>query len=167
MTSVADLARSTPWRWSGLTAVATLWTTVGVGMALTGLGFLDERPISHLGTVSETIPLFRAGLLVAAALLAAFSVFARRAFSVPVPFLVASLVGLVGQVVVALVPISAPGLAGTAHTVGGLVLGASLPLLIWRFAAAQPEGRWRTVAYRLFWLELAACIAGVVLSQAG
>ena len=48
-----------------------------------------------------------------------------------------------------------------------MLLGISLPVLMWRFAAGQPRGRWRTTAYRLFWLEAAACVVGVLASRAG
>ncbi len=154
-------------RWTGLAAVATLWTTVALGMARTNLGFFDDRPISYLGTVGESDLLFKFGLLVAAGLLAAFSFFARRAFGIPLLFLAASLLGLAGQVVVALVPLSGPGSSSTVHTAGGLILGISLPVLMWRFAAGLLPGRWRIVAYRLFWLEVAACVAGVLLSRSG
>ena len=154
-------------RWTGVAAIVTLWTTVAAGMALTGLGPLDERPVSYLGTDHRSVVLFRVGLLVAAALLAAFHFFVREAFEVPPTFLVAALVGLAGQVVAAIVPISGPGSSHTVHTVGGLVLGISLPVLMGRFAAGQAPGRWRVVAYRLFWLEVAACVAGVLLSRWG
>jgi len=148
-------------------AVATLWTTVAAGMALTDLRFLDSRPISYLGTDDRTVVLFRVGLLVAAGLLAAFSFFLRSTFSATPSFLVASLVGLVGQVVAAVVPLSGAGAASAVHTAGGLVLGISLPVLMWRFAAGLPRGGWRDTAYRLCWLEVAACVAGVLLSRAG
>jgi len=148
-------------------AVAILWATVAVGLASTDLSFLDDRPISYLGTDDRTVMLFGVGLVVAAVLLAAFSVFVRAAFNPAPAFLAASLVGLVGQVVAAIVPISGSGAPHAVHTAGGIVLGLSLPVLMWRFAAGQPPGRWRNVAYRLFWLETAACVLGVALSRAG
>lgn len=48
-----------------------------------------------------------------------------------------------------------------------LVLGASLPLLMWRFAAAQPSGRWRRLAYQIFFAEALACAVGLYLSGRG
>jgi len=136
-------------------------------MALTGLGFGDGRPISYLGTVPDSVALFRAGLLAATALLAGFAVFVTRALSPGRGFLTAFLVGQAGQVVTAVVPLSGPGSLPAFHTDSGLVLGASLPLLMWRFAAGQAPGRWRVVAYRLLWLELAAGMAGILLSRSG
>jgi len=154
-------------RWAGAAAVAVLWTTVGAGMALTGLGFFDEKPISYLGTDARSVVVFRVGLLLGAALLAAFSFYVRNIFSAPVSFLAASLIGLAGQVVAALVSISGPGLAHEIHTAGGLVLGVSLPVLMWRFAAGLAVGHWRLTAYRLCWLEVTACAFGLLLSYWG
>ena len=154
-------------RWSGAAAVATLWTTVVIGMGVTGLGLFGERPISYLGTDERTVLLFRAGLVTAAALVAVFSFYARAVFGAPLSFLVATLLGLVGQVVAGVVPLSGPGASPAVHTAGGLALGISLPVLMWRFASGLPPGAWRATAYRLFWLETAACVAGVLLSRAG
>jgi hypothetical membrane protein len=154
-------------RWTGLAAVAVLWGTVAVGMRRSGLGFFDAEPISYLGTVARTVVLFRGGLVVAAVLLAAFTLFVRSALPVARGFLVASLVGYAGQVVAGIVPISGPGLDHPVHTVGGIVLGLSLPVLMWRFAAGQADGPWRARAYGLLWLEVAACVAGVLLSRSG
>jgi len=136
-------------------------------MELTGLGFGDDRPISYLGTVPESVVLFRTGLVAATALLVAFAVFVRTARTPGRGFLAAFLVGQAGQVVTAVVPLSGPGSLPALHTNAGLVLGASLPLLMWRFASGQAPGRWRVAAYRLFWLEAAACVAGVLLSRSG
>lgn len=147
--------------------MAVLWATVATGMAVTGLRLLDHRPISYLGTDDRTVLVFRVGLMVAAGLVAAFSFHVRSVFPAPPSFLVAALLGLVGQVVAAIVPLSGPGAAPAVHTAGGLALGLSLPVLMWRFASGQPPGRWRVVAYRLFWLEAAAALAGVLLSRAG
>jgi len=136
-------------------------------MALTGLELLGAQPISYLGTVHRSVAVFRVGLLVATALLTAFSIYVSRTFPVGRGFLVAFLVGQAGQVVTAVVPLSGPGSFPTVHTTGGIVLGISLPVLIWRFAAGQPAERWRTLAYRLVWLELAACVSGIALSRWG
>lgn len=142
-----------------------LWTSIGAGMRRTGLGFSDERPISYLGTDERAVLLFRGGLLVSTVLLVAFAWSARERFSAPASFLAAFLVGQAGQVVAALVPISGPGASHDVHTTGGIVLGLSLPVLMWRFAAGLPPGRWRDQAYGLFWLEMAAVAVGIALSR--
>lgn len=149
-----------------MAAVAVLWTTIGAGMLRTGLGFTDERPISYLGTDPRGVALFRGGLLVATVLLVVFAWSVRQRFGAPLSFLVAFLIGQAGQVVAALVPISGPGSSHAVHTAGGIVLGLSLPVLIWRFAAGLPPGRWRARAYRLCWLEVGAVLVGIALSRA-
>jgi len=53
------------------------------------------------------------------------------------------------------------------HTAAGIALGLSLPLLLWRYAAAQPPGRWRRQSYALLGLEVASCVVGVTLSALG
>ena len=157
-----------------MAAIATLWTSVGVGMLRTGLGFSDERPVSYLGTDTRSTLLFRGGLIVAAVLVAGFAWFVWDRFRSPDSFLAVTLIGLVGQVVAAVVPLSdsaygplPAGIARDVHVVAGLVLGASLPLLMWRFAAGQPPGRRRAWSYALCGLEVAACVAGVLLSRSG
>ncbi len=148
-----------------MAAVAVLWASVGVGMLRTGLGLFDDRPISYLGTDPRSLALFRGGLLVATVLLVAFAVRVHRSWSTGAGFLAAFLIGQAGQVVVALVPIDGPGADHAVHTTAGIVLGLSLPVLIWRFAAGQSPGARRTAAYGLFWLDVAACVVGVALSR--
>ena len=145
--------------------MAVLWVSIGTGMARTRLGFSDPDPLSYLGTDVRSRTLFRAGLLVAAVLLAAFAGFVHQLRSTPRCFPLAFLVGLGGQVVAAIVPLSGRGASPAVHVTGGLVLGISLPILMGCFAAGQPTGSWRRLSWALFWLEAAASVAGVVLSQ--
>ncbi|MGI8777564.1 MAG: hypothetical protein ACR2LJ_09300 [Acidimicrobiales bacterium] len=155
-------------RYAGLAAVVVLWVSVATAMYRAGLGFLGDRPISYLGTDPRSALVFRGGLIVAAGLMAGFSWYAFQRFSAPRSFLAASLIGLVGQVVAAVVLLSGPGSSHAVHTAGGLVLGASLPILMWRFAAASALGQRRRIAgCALFLLELVACAAGVALSISG
>jgi len=154
-------------RYAGLAAVVVLWVSVATGMYRAGLGFLDARPISYLGTDPRSALVFRGGLIVAAGLMAGFSWFAFERFSAPRSFLAASVMGLVGQVVAAVVLLSGPGSSHGVHTAGGLVLGASLPILMGRFAASALGPRRRIAGYALFLLELAACAAGIALSISG
>jgi hypothetical protein len=145
--------------------VAVLWASIGTGMIRTGLGFSDPDPLSYLGTDARSRALFRAGLLVAAVLLAAFAWFVHRQGFTPRCFLLAFLIGLGGQVVAAIVPLSGPGGSPAVHTASGLVLGASLPILMGCFAAGQRTGPWRRFSWALFGLETAAVVAGIALSQ--
>ncbi len=145
--------------------MATLWTTLLLASRLSSFDLLGEQPLSYLGTRPRSDVLFSGGLLVGAALLFAFHQYVRANYRVGRGFSTAMLGGLVGQVVAALVPIGGNGTAHKVHTAFALLLGASLPLLMWRFAAAQPAGRWRHTAYALFWAEVAACVVGFYLSS--
>ena len=139
---------------------------MGLGMRRTGLGVSDDRPLSYLGTDPRSLTLFRGGLLVAAVLLIAFAWSVHREGSPAPGFLAAFLTGQAGQVVAAVVPIDSPGLGGDLHTTAGIVLGLSLPVLMWRFAAGQAPGARRSRAYVLTWVEVGAVVAGVLLSRA-
>lgn len=124
-----------------------------------------DRAISYLGTDPRTMALFRGGLLVATVLLLGFAWAVERSLARPTGFFGVFLVGMAGQAVVATVPIAGEGVSHAVHTTGGIVLGLSLPLFIWRFAAGQPPGRWRRQSYGLLWLEVVAVLAGVALSR--
>jgi Protein of unknown function (DUF998) len=151
-------------RETGLAAVVVLWTTLAAGSLLAGFDLLGERPLSHLGTEGASALLFSAGLAMAAVLLVGFHNYVRERFPVSPTFSVAMLVGMAGQLVAAVVPIGGDGLAHRVHTTSALVLGASLPVLMWRFAAAQPHGPWRRLTYGFFWAEAVACAVGLWLS---
>ena len=152
-------------RLAGVAAVAVLWTTLPAGTVLAGFDLFGEDPISYLGTQGRSAVLFTAGLAVSALLLVAFHRYVRDRYPVSRSFSLAMLVGLCGQLVAAFVPIGGDSTAHRIHTAGALILGASLPLFMWRFAAAQPAGPWRRLAYALFWAEVAACAAGLYLSS--
>ena len=136
-------------------------------MYRSGLSLGDSRPISYLGTDPRTVLLFRVGLISGAGLLAAFAWAVDFRQSRSSGFLTVFLLGMACQVIVAAVPISAAGLSHDIHVAAGILLGLSLPILMWRFAAVQVPGRWRTQCYVLMWLEVAACFGGVTLSRAG
>ncbi len=131
-----------------------------------GLGVTDDRPISYLGTDSRAMALFRGGLIVATVLLIGFALAVDRRLARPTGFFVVFLVAMAGQAVVATVSIAGDGASHAIHTTGGIVLGLSLPVLMWRFAAGQSPGRRRRQSYGLMWLEVASCVAGVALSRA-
>ena len=131
-----------------------------VGLDLTG-----DRTISYLGTDTRAMALFRGGLLLATVLLLGFAWAVQRNLARPTGFFGVFLVGMAGQAVVATVSIAGEGVSPAVHTTGGIVLGLSLPLFIWRFAAAQQPGIWRRQSYGLLWLEVVAVVAGVALSR--
>ena len=147
-------------RYTGLAAVATLWATLGTASLLVSFDLLGARPLSDLGAQPIPGPLFSAGLVAAALLLVGFHHHVRAHFPVTSTFSALMLVGLGGQLVAGIVPIDGDGGWARVHTTAALVLGASLPLFLWRFAASQPTGSWRRVSYGLFWAEVVACAAG-------
>ena len=154
-------------RETGVADVDVLWTTLAAGSLLSGFDLLGERPLSHLGTEGSSALLFSGGLAVAALLLLGFHRYVRDRFPVSATFSVAMCVGMAGQLVAAFVPIGGHGLGHQVHTTSALVLGASLPVLMWRFAAAQLFGPWRRLSYGFFWAEAVACAAGLWLSANG
>ncbi len=151
-------------RYTGVAAVVTVWTTLLAATALTGFDLLGEEPLSYLGTQSQSAVLFTLGLAVPALLLTAFHQHLRGRFPVSSGFSLAMLAGLAGQMVAAFVPIGGDPAVHRVHTTSALLLGASLPLLMWRFAAGQPPGPWRRLNYAFFWAEVAACVVGICLS---
>lgn len=151
-------------QYTGVAAVAVIWSTLTTATLLTGFDVVGEDAVSYLGTEGRGAALFTIGLLVSALLLMAFHQFARSRYPVGVGFSLFMLVGLAGQMVAAIVPIGGDPGVHRIHTTSALALGASLPLLMWRFAAGQAPGRWRRLCYRLFLAEAVACAVGLYLS---
>ena len=155
-------------RWTGLAAVATLWTTLGAASVLARFDLLGGRPLSHLVSLPPADRLFAAGLGASAVLFVAFWAWVRDRYPTSPSFSVAMVGGMLAQLVAAFVPIEGGGpAAARVHTVTALALGGALPLLMWRFAAAQPPGPLRRAAGRLARAEVAACLVGVWLSRRG
>jgi hypothetical protein len=154
-----------PSRFTGLAAVAVLWSTLGAATVRSGFPLLGGRPLSWLAADPGGALLFSAGLAGGALLLVAFHGHLRARYRASRSFSIAMLAGLAGQIVAAVVPIHGSPAAERVHTVAALTLGVSLPVLMWRFVVAQPPGRLRRLAKRLFWLEAAACAVGVALSR--
>lgn len=151
-------------QYTGVAAVVTVWTTLLAATMITGFDLFGEAPLSYLGAQSRSAALFTIGLAAPAVLLTTFHQYVRSRYPVAPGFSLAMLAGLAGQMVAAFVPIGGDPAAHRVHTASALVLGVSLPLLMWRFAAAQPAGPWRRFTYRLFWAEAAACAVGLYLS---
>lgn len=156
---------STRWRTTGIVGVAVLWAALSAAAWRTRFPLLGERPLSWMVEDPDSALLFRSALIVSALLFVAFHFHVRRRYTVGASFSVAMLGGMAAQIVTGLVPINGGPGAFRVHTVAALTLGLSLPVLMWRFAAAQPQGRWRTVAFGLLWLEVAACAVGIALSR--
>lgn len=151
-------------QYTGVAAVVTVWATLLAATAVSGFDLLGEDPISYLGSESRSAALFTVGLAIPALLLTAFHQYVRGRYPVSAGFSLVMLVGLAGQMVAAFAPIGGDPAVHRIHTTSALILGVSLPLLMWRFAAAQPRGPWRRLAYGLFWAEAVACVVGLYLS---
>lgn len=151
-------------RLSGVAAVLFIWTSLSAATVVASFDLLGDRPLSYLGSRPDSSLLFTTGLAASALLLIVFHRHVRDRYPVSAGFSLAMLVGLAGQVVAAFVPIGGDPTVHRVHTTSALILGASLPLLMWRFAAAQPPGPWRRRSYALFWAEAAACAGGLSLS---
>lgn len=152
-------------RYAGPAAVAVLWTTLGVAALRADFPLHGERPLSWLAADPASSALYSAGLFGGALLLVAFHGHVRAQYGVSRGFSIAMLAGLAGQAVAAIVPIHGSPLEHRVHTVAALTLGASLPVLMWRFVTTQPRGPWRRLVRRLALAEAAACAVGVVLSR--
>jgi hypothetical protein len=152
------------YRLSGVVAVAIVWCTLLLGARSAHLDLVGPRPLSDLARHASSFLLFDAGVAVAAVLFMVFQGYLRRRYPVGLSFSVVMLVGMTGQLVAAFVPLGGAGPANDVHVWSALVLGAALPLLMWRFAAAQPAGPWRRLCWQLFAAELAACVVGYALS---
>jgi hypothetical membrane protein len=152
-------------RWSGALAVGVLWSTQLVLIAAAGFDLVGDRPLSDLALAPDVGFLFGGGLVVSAVLFAAFQAYLRHRYRLGAAFSVVMLVGMAGQLIAGVIPIGGAGPASRVHVTAALVLGASIPVLMWRFAADQASGAWRRWCYGLFWLEVAACAAGVSLSR--
>ena len=158
-----------PWtrwtRWTGVAAVVVLWSTQTALVVAGGFDLVGDRPLSDLALGADGRFVFGAGLVVAAVLFVTFLTWLRRRYPVGLACSAAMVVGMAGQLVAGVVPIGGAGTSNRVHVTAALILGASIPVLLWRFAADQPAGAWRRRCYGLFWLEAAACVAGIALSQ--
>lgn len=152
-------------KWAGIAAVAVLWSTQAVLIVALDFDLVGDRPLSYLALEGDIRFLFGLGLMVSAVLFVTFLNYLRCQYLLGVVFSVTMLVGMGGQFVAGVVPIGGTGTASRVHVTAALILGASIPILMWRFAADQPPGVWRRWCYGLFWLEAGACVTGVTLSR--
>ncbi|MEO6627673.1 MAG: hypothetical protein ABIP03_03815 [Aquihabitans sp.] len=152
-------------RWTGIAAVAALWSTQAVLVAVVGFSLVGERPLSYLALEDDIGFVFGMGLTVSAVLFIVFQRQLRHRYQLGVASSVSMVVAMTGQFIAGVVPIGGTGPASRIHVAAALTLGATIPVVMWRFAADQPAGVWRRRCYALFWLEVAACAAGIALSR--
>ena len=148
-------------------AVAVLWIGIGASVLRTGFDLLGPLPLSRLAEDERAVDLFGPTLVAAGLLFLAFAVHLWSSYPTGRGFLLLMTLGMIGQVVAGMVPIGAVGHSDPVHVVAALALGASIPLFLWRFAAAQAPGPWRRWTWALLWLQVAASAIGIALSRRG
>ncbi|QXC60918.1 DUF998 domain-containing protein [Aquihabitans sp. G128] len=153
-------------RWAGVAAVAVLWAGVGASVVRSGLPLAGALPLSRMAGDDRSSWLFGPALVVAAVLFLAWCTDVVRRHPVDLAFTVLMVAGMLGQMVAGIVPIGPEGSSDPVHVSAALLLGISIPVFLWRFAATQPTGPWRRTATRLFALQAAATVVGIGLSQA-
>lgn len=148
-------------------AVTVLWVGIGAAAVRTGFALTGDLPLSRLAHESGGRMLFGPSLVVASVLFVIFCIEVRRRYPVGRGFTTLMVSAMAGQFVAGVIPIGTAGTSNPLHVAAGLLLGAAIPLFLWRFAAGQQPGRWRLTAYTLFLAEAVASVAGVALSQQG
>jgi len=152
-------------RWAGVAAIAVIWGGVGASVLRARFPLTGALPLSRLAEDGRSSALFGPTLVVAALLFLAFGADVAHRYRVRLDFAVLFVAGMVGQLVAGVVPIGPAGTSDPVHVSAALVLGAAIPVFLWRFAASQSGGPWRRTCWRLFGLQLAATAVGVGLSQ--
>ncbi len=154
-------------RFTGVAAVVVLWVSIAVALSITSLPLTGSQPLSHLSGQPGSDLWFSGGLALAACLFVAFHGYLRVRFRLSDSFSVFMILGMAAQFVAAVVPIGGDDVRSTVHQVSAMVLGASIPLFLWRFAVDQPRGNWRRLCFALVAVDVAACAVGIILSTRG
>lgn len=148
-------------KYAGIATVVILWTSLLTAIRLADLDLMGKVPLSSLGVMQNSAVYFSLGLVLAALTLMVFGLYLKKVYVVRPDFLAALYVGQVGQIVAGLVPYGDKQPAKTIHTIAAFVLAFTLPILMWRFAAAQKSNNLRASAYKIMCLELAAFVVGI------
>ncbi len=141
-----------------------MWSTLLLASHRASFDLVGPRPLSYLARYTPSALLFTVGVGSAAVLFIAFHTWLRANFRTSTSFSIAMVGGMVCQLGAATFRIGDPGASNPIHIVTSLLLGLSLPVLMWRFAAAQPHSPWRRRCYRFFIAETVACVIGYGLS---
>lgn len=150
-------------RYCGLVTVALLWGSIATGVKLAHLDLFGKDPLSRLGVEPTSAPYFSIGLILAALSIILFTHYLKTKFVITKSFMTVLLIGQAGQVIAALAPYGGMQPARFIHTIAALTLAFSIPLALWRFAAAQKNQQVIRAAYALMWLEVAAFVVGIGL----
>ncbi|MDQ3123243.1 MAG: hypothetical protein M3Q14_00975 [bacterium] len=148
-------------RFSGIVTVMILRVTILTSIYITHLDIFGSNPLSSVGTDNRTALIFSVGLISASLTLLFFTQYLSRVYIVSKSFLIILIVGQIGQIIAALVHFGGEQPDRAIHSYAALTLAFSIPLALWRFAAAQTDPSIRRRAYLLFWVELACFVIGI------
>lgn len=129
--------------YSGILGIIVLLASVGLGMYWSGLGILDDRPISYLGLDESSGQIFANGLIISALLFIHFGFQIRKIFPTNKAFIILLILGQIFQIVAALAVNE--GSTKILHTISAFGIVFTLPALMWQFAKTQPDGHFKDV----------------------
>lgn len=149
--------------YSGIAGVLVLWTGIPMAMHKTGLGLIDNRPLSYLGVDPISAILFNGSLLLSSFLFIIFAFYTTAKFNASKSFLGYFLVGQAGQIIAAISPYGENSDFRRLHTVAAFILAFSLPFLIRQFAISMKSGPDHKLYSNLFYFELILFVVGIGL----
>jgi hypothetical protein len=132
-------------------------------MHRTGLGLLDDRPISFLATDPASRLLFSSSLIISAALLITYALYVNETFKVHNKFLKYFVVGQCGQIILAISPFGERTVSGVIHLLAAFTLAFSLPLLIKQFVISQRQTKYHKLYVGLLRFEQISFLIGMSL----
>lgn len=148
--------------YTGLVAVAMIWAGTLISMYRTGLGLLDDRPISFLASDPASRLLFVSSLIMSAVLLIIYGLYINRQFKVNNKFLKYLVAGQIGQIILAVSPYGETPI-GVIHLLAAFTLAFSLPLLIKQFAISQNQSPYHRTYQYLLRIEQVSFVIGIGL----
>lgn len=149
-------------KYSGIVAIAILWSSVGFSLLLIWFDVLGGMPISYLGVYPDSKLLFNGGLIVSAFLLLVFLYYLNQKLALTKAFKTVFVIGQMSQIIVALTPYDATTIIRPIHTVAGFVLAITLPLGMWLFGNTPDlSSKMKRVSRQFFMAELAIFIVGI------
>ena len=151
------------WRYSGVLGVGVIWLGTLFLMRVAHLKLLDTRPISFLGAHPSTGTAFSVMLVVSSTLFVVSAFYIKQIFHQGVWFLLVFLIGQMGQIIAALVPITSQTSLGHVHTPAAFTLAFSFPLLIFIFTMSQLKSNYRMLYICLLVFELITFAIGINL----
>lgn len=150
-------------RYTGLAAIAVLWTFIPIALWQSHLSLTGSAPLNELSQERGADLWFSGGLALAALLLVPFHGYLTERYTLSAWFSGLMLAGIVAQFAAAVVPMG-EDLRSSVHQIAAAVFGAVIPLILWRFAMEQHAGRWRDLCFALVAVDVVACALGIALA---